>query len=75
MPNFMYAILGFLSSFITLTLVRRAPAAKVFVDIEQSTKLRAYLHGFAWTFLGKPGGLYYINYVNTFEWNKQGRYN
>lgn len=75
MQKFIFWTIGLLSSLISVTLVRKAPAAKVFVEIEDMTKHRAYLHGFAWTALGKPGGLYYVNYQNTFKFNKGGRYN
>jgi len=75
MQRLIYAIIALISSYVAVTVVRRTPAAKAFVEIEDTTKYRAYLHGFAWVFNNKPHGLYYVSYVNTFPWNKGGRFN
>lgn len=60
---------------LSVTRVRRVPAANTFAHIEAHTKHRAYMSGLAWTWRGTAHGLYRVRYVNTFEWNKQGRYN
>jgi len=55
--------------------IHREPAAHTFYEIEQNTRYRAYMQGLAYRWRGEPKGIYFVNYENTFPWNKGGRYN
>lgn len=68
-------IISFLSDAVSVTRVRNVPGERTFHNVELQTKHRAYMSGLAWTLFGKPGGLYYVRYRNTFPDNKAGRWN
>lgn len=75
MQSLISRIISFLSDIVSVTRVRNVPGERTFRHIELHTRHRAYMSGFAWTLFGRPGGLYYVRYRNTFPDNKAGRWN